>query len=322
VQAETLSLAAAGGLPSFTTAQAVWFWHSLNGEAALAAGRNTFSGNSVVQLQGPLAAHALLRGPTGERFVDALDWRALQSAETLPQRPVRFAPLNITLGTELVSNGQFDAGLTPWVSYSNPGGTGFAVGALPSLAGCTGPCAGFTAGHRGDLLASRPFVMRAGVAHVYRVTAAMPTTSGATLAPAYISRETTPWDQMSDNRGYASYGPRRAAAGETLEYEAFFVPKAASLSRVNMQLESLRVAVGLDAISVREITGYVPARLADWSALAYAPASAARAVGCAELGWSAGCSAIGLDGLPVALPLNLAAGTERFLLRADSNFRR
>ena len=322
VRAETASAATSGGLPQFNTAQAVWFWHSLNGEAALSAGRNTFSGNRVVQLQGPLAAHALLRGPLGERYVDALEWQGLQSAEGSPQRPARFAPLNVALGPELVQNGQFDAGLAPWVSYRNPSGTGFSALAVSSLAGCTGPCASFTAGHRGDLLASPPFVMRPGAAHLYRVTAAMPATSSAILAPAYISRETTPWDAMSDSRGFASYGPRRAAAAETLSYEAFFVPKEAALSRVNLQLETLRVAVGLDTVSVREISSYTAARVTDWAALAYAPTGAARTLGCAELGWSSGCSAIDLDGLPVALPLSLAAGTERLLLRADSNFRR
>lgn len=322
VLAETPTAAASGGLPRFNTVQAVWFWHSLNGEAALGAGRNTFSGNSVVQLQGPLAAHALLRGPTGERYVDALDWRAIQSTETEPQRPVRFAALNVALGPELVLNGQFDAGLSPWVTYRNPSGSGFSALAMPSLAGCTGPCASFTAGHRGDLLASRPFVMRPGTAHVYRVTAAMSATSSAILAPAYISRETTPWDPMNDSRGFASYGPRRANAAETLSYEAFFVPKEAALSRVNVQLETLRVGVGVDAVSVREISGYTAARVSDWSALAYAPATGARTLDCTELGWPAGCSAIGLDGLPVALPLSLAAGSERLLLRADSSFRR
>ena len=314
--------AAAAGLPRFQTSQAVWFWHSLAGEAALAPGRNTFSNNRVQQLQGALAQHAWLRGPAGERFVDAGQWQALAPLEAAVQRPARFAPLNVTLGPEQVADGAFDAGLASWRTYQNPAGAGFAAAAVASKAGCAGPCASLTTGHRGDLLASAPFTLRAGVPHVLRFSAWMPGQIGATLAAPYISRETTPWDGMADARGYAGYGALRAAAGEGLETEAFFVPKESTPSRINLQLETAGVGVVFDSVSVREVTGYSSASLADWSALALASRNSPRRVGCTELGWPSTCTAIDLDGQPVALPMWLAPGSEQLLLRADSPFRR
>lgn len=314
--------AGAGALPVFTTAQVVRFWHTTAGEAALAAGRNSFSGNTVTQLQGPLAGHAWLRGAGSDRTVDAIDWHALNPAEPLPLRPARYDAIRLALGPELVQSGGFDSGLGPWRTWQNPAGTGMAVQPLASLAGCTGPCIGFTAGDPGDLLASVPFSMRTGVPHVYRWTAVMPAASDAVVGSPYISREVTPWDSMADSRDFTGYGPRHGAAGETLSYEVFFAPKAADLARVNLQLQSLHTPVAFDNVSVREITGTSVAAAADWAALAWAPADASRSVGCAELGWPAGCSAIGPDGMPVSLPVAVSAGTQLLLLRGDSPFRR
>lgn len=322
VQAQVDVLAAAGGLPRFSTSQAVRFWHSTAGEAALAPGRNTFSGNQVLQLQGALAQHAWLRGPAGERFVDAAQWLALAPQDAAVQRPLRFAPMHVSLGPEQVVDGRFDAGFTAWRSYQNPAGLGFAAAALASLPGCAGPCASLRAGHRGDLLASTPFTLRAGVPYLFSFSASMPAHAGATLAAPYISREITPWDAMADARGYSAYGPRLAAAHEALLTEAYFVAKEAAPSRINLQLETAGVGVAFDNVSVREVTGYSPASLADWASLAFASRSQPRSVGCAELGWPSTCSAIGLDGQAVALPMWLAAGSEQLLLRADSPFRR
>ena len=310
----------AGSLPALAASQAVWFWHAMAGEAALAPARNAFSGNRVLQLQGALAVHARTRGPTGERALDAVEWQALNPAELAPQRPLLYAALTTTLGDELVVDGGFDSGLASWRTYRSPASAGFAALAVPTSAGCIGACVSFTAGNPGDLLASRPFALRPGAVYAYRLRATF--AQGGSIAPPYISRDGTPWDSTADARGFASSLPLRGAAGETLAYEAFFVARAAEPSRVNVQLRSYGSAAALDAVSVREVIGWTAARSADWSALAYARPDAARAVDCAELGWQAGCSALGLDGQPVALPLQLAAGTERLLLRADSPFRR
>ena len=314
--------ASTGGLPRFKVSQALWFAHALDGEAALASGRNSFAENKVTQLQGPLAAHALLRGPQGERYVNAVEWQAINPADPLPMRPARFAPVAASLGPELVASGRFATGLAPWGSWENPGGTGFTIQPLSGTLNCAATCMGFVAGHPTDLLASVPFNLRAGAPHVYRWTAAMPATAGATVGIPYVSRQVSPWDAMADSRGFTGYGPRQAAAGEKIEYETFFVAKSSDLSRVNLQVDTRSVQVAFSEVSVREVLGYVTAKVSDWSAVAYAPSDADRVIGCAELGWPAGCSAIGIGGEPLALPFTLPAGTLRPVFRADSSFRR
>ena len=318
VQADT----ATGPVPSFTTAQAIWFWHFLDGESALAAERNSFTGNVVTQLQGPLAAHAWLRGPRGERYVNTVEWQAINPADLPPLRPARFVPIAATLGPELVVSGSFNSGIAPWRTHQNPAGRGFAIQPLASVPTCSATCMGFTAGHPFDLLASEPFTLRTGIPHVYRWTAVMPASAAALVGPPFVGREASPWDVMADGRGFVGYGPRQGAAGEKLQYETHFVPKSSDPARVNLQIETAGVQVAFNAVSVREVIAYSAAKASDWSALAFAPTDTARTLGCAELGWPAGCRAIGLNGEPLALPLTLPAGTMLPLFRADSPYRR
>ncbi|MBL0297911.1 MAG: hypothetical protein IPQ21_12135 [Betaproteobacteria bacterium] len=127
---------------------------------------------------------------------------------------------------------------------------------------------------------------------------------------------------MADAKGFGGYIPRRAGAGETLLYETYFVPKSSAPARVNLQVETVRVPVAFDSISVREIIGFSLGYPWDWAAVAYAPRDATRTVGCADLGWPGGCSVIDAGGEAVSLPLTLPAGTARFLMRGDSPFRR
>ncbi len=312
----------AGSLPAFSTSQAVWFWHTRDGAAALTPARNQFIGNRVLQLQGTLAAHVSLRGPGNEQLLDAVEWRALNPAEPLPARPARFAPLALTLGPELVADAEFDAGLSQWRPYRHAVTTSFAAQAVAQAPSCNGPCASLSSGDPGDLLASQPLTLRAGATYVYRYTAIWPASSGGTVGSPYVSRETTPWDSMADGRGFVRYGSRNAGAGESLPFESFFVAKATERARVNVQLETLGVPVHLDGVSLREVLGSSASQRGEWSALAYARPDSARSLDCAELGWPAGCAALDLQGQPLALPLQLAAGEERLVLRADSAFRR
>ena len=311
-----------GKLPAFKVSQAVWFQHAQAGEAALAIGKNTFSGNQVVQLQGSLQAHAWLRLPTGDRYVDATKWRVLNPLDGAVRRPALFAPLNLELGPELVGDASFANGLATWGHYNDPAGHGFSLQALAAAPGCANACMRLTSGTPVDLLGSQTFQMRPNAVHVYRWSAAMPATAGATVGAPYIGRASTPWDVMSDERGFVGYLRRGGQAGEVVDYESFFVAKSNVAARINIQLETLRTPVTFKHASVREVVGATPARNADWVALASAPPDAGRTVGCADLGWPAGCSVIGLDGTAMALPLTLPAGTDRLVLRADSNFRR
>ena len=309
----------AGALPEFRVAQAFWFWHWRSGAAALAPGRNSFINNSVFQLQGPLAAHAWLRGPGDERYIDSLEWQSQNPAEPPVQRPLTFDALQITTGPELVQNGDFNAGLTSWRTWHHANSTQFSALPTNSQPGCDGPCISFTSGHGTDLLASEPFQMRQGVPHVYRWNAAMPADSKASVAYPYISRENSPWDAMWNTQGFVGYNPRQASAGSVLNYEIFFMPKSSDAARVNVQLDTAGVSVGIDGISVREVTGYVAAKVGDWAAVAYAPAGAQRTWSCTDFGWPSGCEVAGESGL-VALPLTVPAGEIQFLVRIDSKF--
>ena len=310
------------GMPAFKVSQAIWFQHRLGGEAALATGRNIFSGNRVVQLQGPLQAHAWLRTPAGDRYVEATEWRALNPLEGAVQRPLRFAPVNFTLAAELVNDPTFSKGLAHWGHYNDPTAHGFSLQPLAAAPGCAGPSMRLSSGHPYDLLGSEVFQMRPRTVHLYRWSAVMPTAAAATVGAPYIGRAVTPYDTLSDALGFVSYLSRGGQAGEVVDYETFFVPKSNDAARINMQLDTLRTPVTFTLASVREVSSITAARSADWVALASAPADTARKVGCTELGWPAGCRAIGLDGTLLALPLTLPAGTDRLVMRADSPFRR
>lgn len=311
-----------GTVPTFSTSQMVWIWHATSGAAALAPGHNHFGGNRVVQLQGALAGHARFSGPADEKMLDASAWRELNPAEPAPSRPVRFVPLSVTLGPELVVDGQFESGVAHWRTWQDPNGAGLSVLARSAAPGCAGSCVRFTAGTSGDYLASQPFSMRPGVPHLYRWSASLTAAvSPASVGAPYISRETSPWDGMNDAQGFVSFGSRRGAAGESFAYETLFVPKAANPARVNLQMDSSGVPVLLDSVSVREVTAMNMAVPSDWAAVITAAAGSARAIDCTALGWPVGCSALNVHGQPVPLPILLPAGGAQLLLRADSPYR-
>jgi hypothetical protein len=308
---------AADGRPSLPHAQAVWFWHRLDGAAALAPSRNLFTANRVLHLQGPLAVHALLRGPAGEVPLDSAMWQQLNPTEAAIESPMSFSALSTTLGPELVVDGGFDEGLGRWRTHRQPGSVRFAALPLTTDAACSGPCVSFTADADGDLLASTPFNLRPGSLYRYGLRTA--SNALAALAAPYISRESSPWDDLAGAAGHVTATPLRAPAGHSqLAYESFFVAVSAGPARVNVQLRSFGLPVQVDGVSVREVQAMAPVPSAAWSALASARADAPREVACGDLGWPSGCQAAGLDGQPVALPLLLAAGTQRLLLRADA----
>ncbi len=316
--AQTLGL----DLPGFDVAHAFWLWDTQVGDQALQPARNHFFNNTVVQLYGHVAAYAWLRGPTSERDVDAVEWQALNTSAQTVKRPVRYEVVMPVVGAERVVNSGFDGGMQSWIEHRNPAGWGGATQWLTGQAGCLGACVGFTAGHAGDFQGSQTLMMRPGVPHVYRLTATMPSSTSATVGRPFISRQVSPWDQMSDARGYVSAHARRAAPGETLHYSAFFMPKAAAPSRVLLQLETLRQRVGLDNVSVREVLGYGLPAPGELSAVAVAPQDRAQQFQCEDLGWPANCAATDLSGMAVSFPITVAAQKEQFLLRMDTIFRR
>jgi hypothetical protein len=312
-----------GALPNFTAAHAIWFWHSIDGTAALSSLRNLFRDNTVVELQGALAVHAWVHGGGSADTIGATRWLKLNPGDKQPSRPARFKPLIPTLGPEQIVDSGFDLGLAQWSTWRAPGSTLFSAVDLPRRDGCAEGCVSFTAGTTGDLLASKPFILKEQVPYLYRVTLATDSTSGAGLGSPYISRDTTPWDAMANGQGYRSFLSLNLAAGERLEYESYFIPKAVAPARVNLQLETTGVDVSVDMVSVREVLGYQTSATKNWARIVLAPQHSSRVlvVDCSDLGWPAGCTAIGLDGAQVPLPLAVGPGTERMLLRADSPFR-
>jgi hypothetical protein len=309
--------------PRFTAAQPIRFWHAVAGVGALGQGRNYFEGNRVIQLQGDLAVHAWLHGSSLSGFVDLDQWRQLNPQEPVTTKHVRFEAVLPTLGSELVIDANFDNGLAHWQSWRSPYGTGFAVAASAPDFACGAGCVSFTAGATGDLLASRPFRLRDGATYRYRVLLHSDSVSAALGAP-YVSREVSPWDSMAAGGGHETYLSRRATTPGQLDFESYFVAKESAVSRVNLQMESVGVRVGIDAVSVREVTGWLPVSLSDWAALAVAPAGGpARSYGCSDLGWPANCSVVNQAGQPVALPVTLyPRDRPLLLLRADSPLRR
>lgn len=308
-------------LPTFDVSLAVWFEHSLAGAAALAPTRNSFSDNSVLQLQGPLQAHARIKDARSDRWVDGLDWAALASDAT-PQQPVRYVPLVLMSGKELLEDSHFSSVTDNWLLYQNPAGAGFAVKSKSGGPNCPATCVRLTAGHPGDLIGSRSFQLKGGALYAYAWSAVMPPDKAASVGIPYVSRASAPWDRMNDARGVASYLSRGAEAAERVDYAALFVAKESAAARVNVQMETLHAPVTFEFVSLREVSSTLPARLGDWSALAFAPAGSPRSVDCSDLGWPEACKVTDLHGRALEMPLHLPAGREQLLLRANSVFRR
>ena len=308
--------------PTFDISHPVWFEHVLSGAAALTAGRNEFSSNRVVQVFGTQPHHARINGPAGLSHATAAEWASLNAGERLPEEPMTFSPYIASLGPELVNGGQFSAGLAPWNKHWNWQITGYDAQVVSGPAGCSGPCARMTSADFGDMIFSPAFTMRAGVPHAYRWTAVAGAT-GFTMGRPYISRAGTPWDDMNDATGFMTLNKLVVPAGQTRQYEAFFVPKWSAPAQVNLQLATLGVPAFMDSVSVREVSGWTFAAPADWAVPVVASRTAALTISqCGDVGLAAGCQLTDTSGNAVALPFSVPAGSQQMLLRANSSYRR
>ncbi|MBK9684712.1 MAG: right-handed parallel beta-helix repeat-containing protein [Betaproteobacteria bacterium] len=308
-------------LPTFLVAHPVWFVHALAGSAALGGGRNDFSGNRVVQLNGVIPEHALVGGPQGVHKVDVATWREMNPGEPDVKRPLHFSPYSLALGPEKVTGGQFDGGLGSWQRHWNWQVPGFQVQPVWAQPGCNGPCVRMISADRGDAIMSPTLTLRAGVPHVYRWTA-LAEGARATVGLPYIARPDT-WDNINDQRGFVTLSGRELMPGQVHHYEAFFAPAADLTAQVVLQLETLTTPVHFDAVSIREVLGWGFSGPREWASAVMAPRNAPKTVAtCAELGWPAGCSLTNLDGAPLSLPLTVPAGRQAMVLWADSPSRR
>lgn len=307
-------------LPTFSESYPIYFFNNFGAASSISSGSNTFTGNQVVRLDGSTdGVHAYLRSNTEDVRMSSATWATFNRLDAPTATPMKFALYQLTLGPELVPGGNFDSGFGAWNSWFSTAGSGGSA-STSSAGGCIGNCVQLTAGTSNDWIASPGFVMRAGAPHLYAYTATLG--SAATLGWSYISRNATPWDSMATTAGYTSSVALSGSAGQVIRYEAFFTPKSSAEARVNLQVKTPGVSVRFDSVSVREITGNSFSTTADWAAVASAPVGQSSTVSCASLGWPAGCSATTIDGVAVALPQTLSAGSSQLYLRADSSWRR
>ena len=309
-------------LPDLQIAQALWFWHARAGADALAPGRNHFRRNRVLELHGPVADFAWVRGAGEDRMYATAEWLAQQGSGWEMKRPASFVPVRPVTGPELVANSTFTGGLTQWRTWQAPSSFTFLAVPESNPTACVSSCLNFAAGHRGDLLASSVLSLKTGTPYVYRWTAIMPPSGVATVGASYISREGGPWDGMQDAQGFVGYTPRSGEPGARLAYESFFVAKENALARVNVQLETLGKLFRFETVSVKEVTGYEMAKTEDWARVVSSSEGAITSIDCQALGWPTGCSAVDGNGSPVSLPFVLLPGKTVLLLRSDSPFRR
>ena len=307
--------------PSLEQSDAIRFAnYFVGGTGSLTSGSNLFTGNQIVQLQVQAMQVATIHlGAGNDLSFTAATWRALNPGEAPSISPATFALFQTTVGPELMTAGNFDAGLSSWTSWSDPTGIGSSFVATTGLPGCIGTCAAFTSSNHsgGDVLYSSPFSMNAGALHSVRFTAGF--VSDGQIGPAYISRTASPWDSLSG--GISPFSGLSGMSGDVIQYEAFFKPTS-NLAPLNFYVDTAGATVAFDNVSIREVTGYSLANPSDWAAMVYAPATASLAVDCSSLGWPAGCSVIDIDGVNLTLPITLAPGATRLLLRSDSPLRR
>lgn len=303
-------------LPKLGSSLAVTFLHKLSGSASISSGSNVFTQNQVVQLNGVAGAVASVISGSGQQLLTASAWRALNPLEAPLWAPASYSAYSLTEGAELVPGGGFDAGVSPWKAWFWTGASGGGVQSVSDSPVCAGLCARLTAGSIYDTLFSPGFSMSAGVPHVLRFAAAFGGTG--TIARPAIGTNTNPSVSVLGSAGYVTLNSLSGSAGDTINFKAVFVPASGAEARVNLAMATPYVPATFDSVSVRPVTGYAWSKASDWSAVAIAPVSSARVIGCTDFGWPVGCSAMDVDGTAIALPATLPAGSRKLLLRLDS----
>lgn len=307
-------------MPTFQESYPIWFFNNVSGSAGITSGSNVFTGNQVVRLDGSLdGVHAWIRSNTQDLKLSSATWATFNPTDVRTATPLTFAMYTLVLGPEMVTGGNFDTGLGLWGTWFGSSTTPGSAQASSGVAGCTGTCMQLLPGTSTDYLSSPNFSLKPNAPYYYTYTARL--AQAATLRYPFIGRAVTPYDSMATGP-FSSSTNLSGVAGEVIRYESFFTAKAGDPAKVYLQSKTVGVPVFYDNVSVRELTGFSFSTAADWSALAYAPRSGTRTVTCESLGWGSNCTAVGLDGLPVALPATLPAGTQQLLLRANSAWRR
>ena len=248
-------------------------------------------------------------------------WTNLNPSDSIKQAPVLFSSYRVNLGDELIAGGSFDSGLQKWSSYFSSSGRGGNSQLANGLAGCDQQCAVFTSGIVGDRLSTPQFRMKAGSQYYISYVASFG--GQATISHPNIARPVTPYESYVDPAGLSTGNTTLSGAkGESLKYEAFFVSTSNDDAIAHFRIETVGVPVAFDSVSLRPVIGYTISHLSDYSAVVSQSAGASKVLGCSDLGWAASCSVVDIDGTSVAMPVTLNAGSTRFLLWANSPWRR
>ncbi|EHR70148.1 hypothetical protein BurJ1DRAFT_1276 [Burkholderiales bacterium JOSHI_001] len=306
-------------LPSMGNSVAVDLLHRLHGSTAInGPGGLSFANNRISLMHGNSLPVASVTGGGGTSQWRLSQWRVMAPLD-LSDSAVRFALFQPDTGPELLPNGGFDVDAQGW-------GTNFSKGSSGSshldtgVPGCSGNCLTFSTGSVLDSMIGGPLSLSAGLPHLVSFTAVY----GATgqVADPYIFKASSPWNNVVDANGLRSWMASDGLAGDVQDYMAIFVPAQSDPAQLALKVASANVPVSFDNVSVRRLLGYGLSRPADYAVVVHAEAGASTVVACAGLGWPAGCSALNLDGLPVALPATQSAGTSVLYLRSDSTWRR
>lgn len=307
-------------LPKIKSSKAIRFFHLAYGTASITSGNNTFSGNQIMTLSGEPGYVADVGSAGQSAWLDVAAWLALNPAELRPTAPAHYATHRVTLGAEVLTGGNFDQGLGAWTTYIAPNGAGGKSVTLDSANGCEQRCVNFTSGKFNDRLSSPHFRMAARTQYFISFTAVF--SSATDITHPNIARPDTPYDSYVDDQGLKSPNTTLSGkAGDIIRYKAFFTASSSDEARINLRVSTPGVPVAFDSVSLRPVTGYTVSDFKDWGALVSAPTTASKIVSCADLGWAAGCAVIDADGISVPMPLNLNAGTTKFLLWSNSPWR-
>jgi hypothetical protein len=307
-------------LPTISYAKAIRFVHAMHGTASLSSGSNVFAGNRIVAFTGRPGYVADVGSAVSSAWLNVTEWMSLNPGEAEPDGPASFATYRLTLGSELLNGGGFDSGLGNWTAWFSSFGSGGSASVVPSMSGCDQQCVSLVSGNYNDRLASPHFQMVVGAQYVISFTAAFG--GMADIAHPDIARPGTPYDSFVDSKGLRSSNTTLSGrAGDKIRYEAFFNASSSDVARVNLRMATLGVPVAYDSVSLRPVTGYVVSNFRDWGAAVSAPVDASKRIDCSDLGWSAGCTVIDVDGNAVPMPSMLSAGVSKLLLWSNSPWR-
>jgi parallel beta-helix repeat protein len=305
-------------LPQYRQSYAIKFSTTAPDLASVTSGCNLFQGNQIYALQSGSAPVVWTRAGSSYSLLTARAWNVLAPADIIAMPPAQYAVVKPILGAEMETHGSYDAGLTGWGAWyaNSPGGS---LGAVTHM-GCVGTCAAFATTGASDSMAGATLSLTSNA--MYAISYSNHFDQAATIAMPYVGMAAAPYSNMVLGGTSVSYlNAVSGSPGDDIDVQMLFVSGITAGGKANLKVATPGVSVYFDNVSVRPVTGYSVSVASAWSAAATAPLGTSKSFDCVALGWTAGCSAMDLNGTPIALPVVVPAGSTRLLLRSDSPFR-